>query len=207
MSARGHGSGLNDLMTTLEALRADPAMEDGVWSLSVIASSGTLADSGVRSAVSMHRTEPLTRIRATARVDAPVDMSFGRSVGLGLGLGLGLGMAVFIIFVIGLSQRRNGQAWHHVDLVPPGPRGALAALAAVATGTIAGQFTAQAGSRQSRTIAELNHRQNMGILALEEPLRRHPLSGRNNVGLGRYGYLNIEWTPVGGWKCVGESID
>lgn len=104
------------------------------------------------------------RSRARGRLNTP-GVSFGRSVVLGLGMAA----FVFLITLISGMPATDG-VWDEINLTLLGPAEVLGALAAVTAGTIALQVMAQtAYSRQSGTLLEFNHRQNMGILALSSP--------------------------------------
>lgn len=112
----------------------------------------------------MKHTVVPARFRALGRLNT-AGVSFGRSVLLGLG------MAAFVLLITLMSgAATTDKVWYEIDLALLGPAEVLGALAAVTAGTIALQVMAQtAYSRQSRTLSEYNHRQNMGILALSSP--------------------------------------
>ena len=114
----------------------------------------------------MRRFKPPSKFRVMDRLDNTAGVSFGRSVSLGLG------MAVFVLLITLMTHAAGSeQPWYDVDLMPLGAAEVIGALAAVATGTIALQVMAQTSySRESRTLAEFNHRQNMAILALSSPV-------------------------------------
>lgn len=77
-----------------------------------------------------------------------------------------------LFFTIGVSSgpTATSEPWYQRDYMSLGPAEAIGALAALSTATIALQVMAQtAYSRQSRTLSEFSHRQNMGMLALTSP--------------------------------------
>lgn len=110
-----------------------------------------------------------------------------------------------LFFGIGIyaSPIAAGEPWYRRDFVSLGPAEVIGALAALSTGTIALQVMAQtAFSKQSQTLAEFNHRQNMGMLALTSPavsctLAIFALLDREAVLPGGLAYILIVTTIAG----------
>lgn len=113
----------------------------------------------------MYQGRLATSFRRLSRRPNTVGVSFGRALGLGI-------IMAGLYFIIGASSGPTApsEPWYQRDYMSLGPAEVIGALAALSTGTIALQVMAQtAYSRQSKTLTEFNHRQNMGMLALSSP--------------------------------------